>query len=62
MWIYYKLVLILFIASDDGSLARADVRVMDANLTKEDCMEMLEDKNPVDDSEGVWACTLDYDF
>ena len=62
MWIYYKLVLIMFIASDDGSLARADVRVMDANLTKEDCMEVLATKSPDDPTEGVWACTLDYDF
>jgi len=61
--ITFAFILTIFMSSNDGTLAKADVHVLDRGLTAEDCMSLLEAQDA--DKErtiGIYSCSLDYDF
>lgn len=59
----FSLILTVFAPSADNGLARADVWVIDHNLTAEDCIEALENRtNGPDNQIGILSCTLDTDI
>lgn len=59
----FSLILTVFAPSADNGLSRADVFVLDHNLTAEDCVAALErEHNPNADSVGILSCTLETDI
>ena len=55
----FALVLIMLQPQPSG-LPTSDIVVID-RLSEEDCMVQLRGRN-TEDTLGIWACTLDYDF
>lgn len=64
--IAFSLILTIFAPSPDNGMARADVWVIDHNLTAEDCTQALvnraESEPEVGDSIGILSCTADTDL
>lgn len=60
--ITFALIVTVFTPQPEG-LAKADVFVLDYNLTAEDCMDMLQQRDPDQYGEhSVLACSFNYDF
>jgi len=55
----FALVLIMLQPQPSG-LPKSDIVVID-RLSEEDCMLQLHNRD-TEDTIGLWACTLDYDF